>query len=135
MEKLYFLLFKIALDSLFIEGVVAPRPTKQVALGAPRDSVTITFGTGELTGVFARDHVCIGDVCALVSPTRAFWRFAFLRFLRFCIFACCVFAFCVLVRFAFRAFCVSAFLRFCVLIRLAAKPRQIFAILKFCLGD
>lgn len=29
-----------------------------------RDSVTITFGTGEMSGHFARDDVCIGGICA-----------------------------------------------------------------------
>eukprot|EP00747_Dinoflagellata_sp_TGD_P190959 gnl/TRDRNA2_/TRDRNA2_53645_c0_seq1.p1 gnl/TRDRNA2_/TRDRNA2_53645_c0~~gnl/TRDRNA2_/TRDRNA2_53645_c0_seq1.p1 ORF type:complete len:406 (-),score=68.26 gnl/TRDRNA2_/TRDRNA2_53645_c0_seq1:78-1295(-) len=42
----------------------AHEPTKEVAIGGPRDTVTITFGTGEMTGVFARDTVCAGDICA-----------------------------------------------------------------------
>ncbi|CAK9071104.1 Pepsin B [Durusdinium trenchii] len=29
-----------------------------------RDQLTVTFGTGEITGVFLRDDVCIGHLCA-----------------------------------------------------------------------
>lgn len=32
--------------------------------GAPRDQITVTFGTGEITGVFIEDDVCIGSLCA-----------------------------------------------------------------------
>jgi len=32
-----------------------------------RDSVTITFGTGEMTGIFVRDNVCIGTICAMTN--------------------------------------------------------------------
>jgi len=32
--------------------------------GAPRDQITVTFGTGEITGVFMKDDVCIGNLCA-----------------------------------------------------------------------
>lgn len=34
------------------------------ARGRHRDSVTITFGTGEVSGNFARDTVCLGHMCA-----------------------------------------------------------------------
>merc|ERR1719454_349312 len=37
------------------------------ARGRPRDSVTITFGTGEVTGFFARDSVCLGSMCAVMN--------------------------------------------------------------------
>jgi hypothetical protein len=30
----------------------------------PRDSVTVTFGTGEVSGVFVRDKVCVGSLCS-----------------------------------------------------------------------
>merc|ERR1719504_632192 len=33
------------------------------AKGAPRDQITVTFGTGEISGVFIQDDVCIGSVC------------------------------------------------------------------------
>ena len=26
--------------------------------------VTITFGTGETSGVFVKDNICVGDICA-----------------------------------------------------------------------
>lgn len=32
--------------------------------GASRDQITVTFGTGEITGVFMKDDVCIGNLCA-----------------------------------------------------------------------
>lgn len=32
--------------------------------GAPRDQITVTFGTGEISGVFLRDDVCVGSLCA-----------------------------------------------------------------------
>merc|ERR1719158_2828019 len=33
--------------------------------GAARDQMTVTFGTGEISGVFMKDDVCIGDkLCA-----------------------------------------------------------------------
>lgn len=39
----------------------------------PRDQLTVTFGTGEITGVFLEDDVCIGSLCAnmqFVGSTR-----------------------------------------------------------------
>jgi len=44
--------------------------------GASRDQITVTFGTGEISGVFLRDDVCIGNLCtnmhfvAAVSETE-----------------------------------------------------------------
>lgn len=32
--------------------------------GAPRDQITVTFGTGEVSGVFLQDDVCIGSLCS-----------------------------------------------------------------------
>lgn len=32
--------------------------------GAPRDEITVTFGTGEISGIFLQDDVCIGSICA-----------------------------------------------------------------------
>lgn len=34
--------------------------------GASRDQITVTFGTGEISGVFMQDDVCIGSLCANV---------------------------------------------------------------------
>jgi len=40
---------------------------KAVGINGQQDSVTITFGTGEMTGVFVRDNVCIGTICAMAN--------------------------------------------------------------------
>jgi len=34
-----------------------------VKAGAPRDQITVTFGTGEISGVFMEDDICIGSAC------------------------------------------------------------------------
>jgi len=34
-----------------------------VDAGADRDQITITFGTGEITGVLLQDRVCVGSLC------------------------------------------------------------------------
>lgn len=34
--------------------------------GALRDQITVTFGTGEISGVFIQDDVCIGSLCSNV---------------------------------------------------------------------
>merc|ERR1719473_382597 len=36
----------------------------KVAKGAARDQITVTFGTGEISGVFLEDDICIGSLCA-----------------------------------------------------------------------
>mmetsp|Transcript_2066 Transcript_2066/g.6243 ORF Transcript_2066/g.6243 Transcript_2066/m.6243 type:complete len:451 (-) Transcript_2066:11-1363(-) len=36
-----------------------------------RETVTITFGTGEITGAFLRDSVCMGDVCTRMNIIAA----------------------------------------------------------------
>lgn len=36
-----------------------------------RDIVTITFGTGEMSGVFVKDHICIGDICSVANFVAA----------------------------------------------------------------
>jgi len=41
----------------------ADEPDKQVDKGGDRDVVTITFGTGEISGVFIKDHICVGSIC------------------------------------------------------------------------
>jgi cathepsin D len=37
---------------------------KPANLGERRDQLTVTFGTGEITGLFMRDDVCVGNLCA-----------------------------------------------------------------------
>jgi len=39
--------------------------------GHPRDRITVTFGTGEITGVFVQDDICIGNLCANVHLVTA----------------------------------------------------------------
>lgn len=42
----------------------ADHPDVPVAKGGDRDVVTITFGTGEISGVFVKDHICVGgNIC------------------------------------------------------------------------
>jgi hypothetical protein len=31
---------------------------------SPRDEITVTFGTGEISGVFLQDDICIGNLCS-----------------------------------------------------------------------
>jgi len=38
----------------------------RVPSGAARDQITVTFGTGEISGVFIRDDVCVGSLCTNV---------------------------------------------------------------------
>merc|ERR1719454_631930 len=39
--------------------------------GAPRDQITVTFGTGEISGVFIQDDVCIGTMCSNIRFVAA----------------------------------------------------------------
>eukprot|EP00933_Yihiella_yeosuensis_P081137 TRINITY_DN94689_c0_g1_i1.p1 TRINITY_DN94689_c0_g1~~TRINITY_DN94689_c0_g1_i1.p1 ORF type:complete len:436 (-),score=83.20 TRINITY_DN94689_c0_g1_i1:141-1448(-) len=39
----------------------------KVEPGQPRDQLTVTFGTGEITGIFLKDDVCIGNICAKMN--------------------------------------------------------------------
>merc|ERR1719454_1657106 len=39
--------------------------------GAPRDQITVTFGTGEISGVFIQDDVCIGTMCSNIRLVAA----------------------------------------------------------------
>jgi hypothetical protein len=39
--------------------------------GAARDEITVTFGTGEISGVFLQDDVCIGHLCTNVKLVAA----------------------------------------------------------------
>jgi len=55
--------FDAAASSSGIDVAFADNPDKAVGKGGDRDVVTITFGTGEITGVFLRDHICVGNIC------------------------------------------------------------------------
>lgn len=41
----------------------ADKPDKPVDKVGDRDVVTITFGTGEISGVFIKDTICVGSIC------------------------------------------------------------------------
>lgn len=55
--------FDAAASSTSEDIAFADQPDKQVDNGGDRDVVTITFGTGEISGVFIKDHICIGNIC------------------------------------------------------------------------
>ena len=46
-------------------------PRSTVKKGAARDQITVTFGTGEISGVFLEDDICIGNLCAKVCIERS----------------------------------------------------------------
>mmetsp|Transcript_10202 Transcript_10202/g.22953 ORF Transcript_10202/g.22953 Transcript_10202/m.22953 type:complete len:433 (-) Transcript_10202:93-1391(-) len=56
--------YDASLSSTAVDVGFAESPDKAVDKGGDRDLVTITFGTGEISGVFVKDHICIGNVCA-----------------------------------------------------------------------
>jgi len=47
----------------------AEKPTDAVAEDGSRDVVTITFGTGEMSGVYVRDTLCLGHTNSVCFPT------------------------------------------------------------------
>lgn len=46
-----------------VDVAFADKPDEKVTKSGDRDVVTITFGTGEISGLFMKDHICIGDIC------------------------------------------------------------------------
>ncbi|CAE7041302.1 unnamed protein product [Symbiodinium sp. CCMP2592] len=46
-----------------VDVAFAENPDDQVKPNGDRDVVTITFGTGEISGIFMKDHICLGDIC------------------------------------------------------------------------
>merc|ERR1719420_2407054 len=56
--------FDSALSATSVEIAASHEAMKPVGKNGQRDSVTITFGTGEMTGIFVQDNVCIGTICA-----------------------------------------------------------------------
>jgi len=50
-------------SSTAVDIAFADEPNKAVSKGGDRDVVTITFGTGEISGVFLKDTVCVGAIC------------------------------------------------------------------------
>jgi len=49
-----------SLSSTSLQVAFADHPDTQVAADGTRDIVTITFGTGEMSGVYVREHICVG---------------------------------------------------------------------------
>merc|ERR1719420_1764249 len=65
--------FDSTLSKASVQIAFADSPDKPVEKGGDRDVVTITFGTGEMSGVFVKDKVCIGAICTrgnFVSATE-----------------------------------------------------------------
>eukprot|EP00397_Hematodinium_sp_SG-2012_P043394 GEMP01048226.1.p1 GENE.GEMP01048226.1~~GEMP01048226.1.p1 ORF type:complete len:401 (+),score=72.68 GEMP01048226.1:128-1330(+) len=56
--------FNSSLSTTATEIAFADEPDKPVDKGGDRDVVTITFGTGEMSGVFVKEKICIGSICA-----------------------------------------------------------------------
>lgn len=57
--------FDPALSATAMQVAYADQPDTPVAADGSRDVVTITFGTGEMSGVYIRDNICLGsgDIC------------------------------------------------------------------------
>jgi hypothetical protein len=57
--------FDAALSATAMQIAYADQPSTPVAADGSRDVVTITFGTGEMSGVYVRDNICLGegDIC------------------------------------------------------------------------
>lgn len=55
--------FDVAHSTSAIDIAFANEPDRAVDKGGDRDVVTITFGTGEISGVFIKDHICVGSLC------------------------------------------------------------------------
>eukprot|EP00747_Dinoflagellata_sp_TGD_P211151 gnl/TRDRNA2_/TRDRNA2_84354_c0_seq3.p1 gnl/TRDRNA2_/TRDRNA2_84354_c0~~gnl/TRDRNA2_/TRDRNA2_84354_c0_seq3.p1 ORF type:complete len:451 (+),score=110.54 gnl/TRDRNA2_/TRDRNA2_84354_c0_seq3:160-1512(+) len=58
--------FDSALSTTAVGIAYSEDPDKPAVPGGDRDVVTITFGTGEISGVFMQDDVCIGNLCTNV---------------------------------------------------------------------
>jgi len=66
--------YDASLSATSMQVAFADQPTTPVAADGTRDVVTITFGTGEMSGVYVRDNVCFGsEICAqgnLIAATE-----------------------------------------------------------------
>lgn len=66
--------YDASLSATSMQVAFADQPTQPVAADGTRDVVTITFGTGEMSGVYVRDNVCLGtEICAqgnLIAATE-----------------------------------------------------------------
>lgn len=61
------------LSATAMQVAFAEKPNDPIAADGTRDIVTITFGTGEMSGVYVRDNVCLGnaDVCCQANFVAA----------------------------------------------------------------
>jgi hypothetical protein len=57
--------YDASLSATSLQVAYADKPDTAVAPDGSRDVVTITFGTGEMSGVYVRDNVCLGsgEIC------------------------------------------------------------------------
>jgi len=55
--------FDSSKSSTAVDVAFADAPDTKVAPSGDRDVVTITFGTGEISGLFVKDHICFGSIC------------------------------------------------------------------------
>jgi len=55
--------FDAASSSTAVDVGFADKPDQPLLKGGDRDVVTITFGTGEISGVFIKDNICVGSIC------------------------------------------------------------------------
>jgi len=65
--------FDSSLSKESVQIAFADSPDKPVDKGGDRDVVTITFGTGEMSGVFVKERICVGSICTngnFVSATE-----------------------------------------------------------------
>jgi hypothetical protein len=65
--------FDSGLSATALQIAYADQPTNVVAPDGSRDVVTITFGTGEMSGVYIRDNICLGagDICCKANFVAA----------------------------------------------------------------
>merc|ERR1719310_686556 len=65
--------FDSTLSATSTQIAYADQPNKLVAQDGTRDVVTITFGTGEMSGVYVKDNICLGngDICCKASFVAA----------------------------------------------------------------
>jgi hypothetical protein len=64
--------YDASLSATSMQVGFADKPDTPVAPDGTRDVVTITFGTGEMSGVYVRDNVCLGNsICAQGSFVAA----------------------------------------------------------------
>jgi len=63
--------FDVSKSRTATEIAFADSPDKPVDKGGDRDVVTITFGTGEMSGVFVKDRICVGNICAVSNFVTA----------------------------------------------------------------